>query len=157
MPRNPHALFRENIPAYALGALDASDSAALAIHLKSCASCRDELMAYQALSDGLLMAIPPQSPSGCLAKKYKDKIAKRSKSFQWALDMVIRSVRAGNWFRGVIAVECIYPPPDAIVPTSTSPAIESTTIRTNCHGFVVLSGYTDASDHFTKCDRNCPA
>jgi len=74
MPRNPHTLFRGNIPAYALGALDAGDSAALAAHLKSCASCRDELVAYQTLSDSLLMAIPLQNPPAALRKNLKTKL-----------------------------------------------------------------------------------
>ena len=86
MPRNPHMLFRENIPAYALGALDASDSAALAAHLKSCASCRDELVAYRALSDGLLMAIPPQAPPAALRKNLKTKLpsARKASNGIWA-------------------------------------------------------------------------
>jgi anti-sigma-K factor RskA len=80
MSRNPHALFRENIPAYALGALDANDSAALATHLKSCTSCRDELVAYQALGDGLLMAIPPQAPPVALRKNLKIKLPSARKA-----------------------------------------------------------------------------
>jgi anti-sigma-K factor RskA len=80
MPRNPHALFRENIPAYALGALDANDSAALAIHLKSCTSCRDELAAYQTLSDNLLMAIPPQTPPTSLRQRLKTKLPSARKA-----------------------------------------------------------------------------
>jgi anti-sigma-K factor RskA len=80
MPRNPHVLFRENIPAYALGALDANDSAALAIHLKSCTSCRDELAAYQTLSDNLLMAIPPQTPPTSLRQRLKTKLPSARKA-----------------------------------------------------------------------------
>jgi anti-sigma-K factor RskA len=80
MPRNPHTLFRGNISAYALGALDADDSAALAAHLKSCASCRDELVAYRALGDSLLMAIPPQAPSAELRKNLKTKLPSARKA-----------------------------------------------------------------------------
>jgi len=80
MPRNPHALFRENIPAYALGALDADDSVALATHLKTCALCRDELVAYQALSNGLLMAIPPQNPPASLRQRLKTKLPSARKA-----------------------------------------------------------------------------
>ena len=49
-----HVPFRENIPAYALGALDAEDVVPLEAHLRTCASCRDELAAYRATGDGLL-------------------------------------------------------------------------------------------------------
>jgi anti-sigma-K factor RskA len=80
MPRNQHILFRENIPAYALAALDANDSAALAIHLKSCASCRDELVAYQTLSNGLLTAIPPQAPPASLRKSLKTRLPSAQKA-----------------------------------------------------------------------------
>jgi len=61
-----HVPFRENIPAYALGALDAEEVAALEAHLRTCASCRDELAAYRATSESLLMAMPPQKPPAAL-------------------------------------------------------------------------------------------
>jgi anti-sigma-K factor RskA len=64
-----HVPFRENIPAYALGALEAEDVAALEAHLQTCASCRDELAAYRATSDNLLMALPPQNPSAALRQR----------------------------------------------------------------------------------------
>jgi anti-sigma-K factor RskA len=80
MPRNQHALFRENIPAYALGALDANDSIALVAHLKSCASCRDELAVYQTISDSLLMAIPLQDPPAALRQRLKTKLPSARKA-----------------------------------------------------------------------------
>jgi anti-sigma-K factor RskA len=97
MPRNPHTLFRENIPAYALGALDANDSVTLAAHLKSCASCRAELTAYQALSDGLLMAIPPQTPSAALRKNLKTKLpsARKASHGLWTWSFVQSALAIG--------------------------------------------------------------
>ena len=38
--------FLENIPAYALGALEGDEQLALQKHLETCASCRAELDAY---------------------------------------------------------------------------------------------------------------
>src|SRR5215216_5678094 len=64
-----HLPFLENIPAYALGALDAKDAAALEAHLQTCASCRDELAAYGLTSNNLLMSLPPQEPSVALRKR----------------------------------------------------------------------------------------
>lgn len=64
-----HVPFRENIPAYALGALDAEDAAALEVHLQRCESCRDQLAAYRATSDNLLMSLPSQNPSAALRKR----------------------------------------------------------------------------------------
>lgn len=75
-----HVPFRENIPAYALGALDAEDVAALDAHLQTCSSCRDELAAYRAASDGLLMALPPQKPSAALRQRLQSRLPSAQKA-----------------------------------------------------------------------------
>jgi anti-sigma-K factor RskA len=49
--------------------LDAKDAAALEAHLQACASCREELVAYRATSDKLLVSLPPQEPSAALRKQ----------------------------------------------------------------------------------------
>ena len=69
-----HLPFLENIPAYALGALDAKDAAALEAHLQTCASCRDELKAYRHTSDNLSMSVPPQEPSAALRKRLQSRL-----------------------------------------------------------------------------------
>jgi len=69
-----HLPFLENIPAYALGALDARDAAALEAHLQTCTSCRDELVAYRATSDKLLVNLPPQEPSAALRKRIQSRL-----------------------------------------------------------------------------------
>ncbi len=69
-----HVPFRENIPAYALGALDKEDAAALESHLRTCESCRDELDAYRATSDNLLMGFPPQNPSAALRRQLQRRL-----------------------------------------------------------------------------------
>ena len=53
-----HASFKENLPAYALGALDPDDTAALEIHLRTCEACRIELTGYAKVSRGLGAAMP---------------------------------------------------------------------------------------------------
>jgi len=75
-----HVPFRENIPAYALGALDAEDVAPLEAHLQICASCRDELAAYRATSDSLLMALPPQQPSAALRRRLQRRLPNAQKA-----------------------------------------------------------------------------
>jgi len=75
-----HVPFRENIPAYALGALDAEDVAALEAHLRTCESCRDELMAYRATSDSLLMTFPPQRPSTALRRRIQGRLPSAQKA-----------------------------------------------------------------------------
>jgi anti-sigma-K factor RskA len=69
-----HLPFLENIPAYALGALDAKDAIALEAHLQTCASCRDELGAYHATSDKLLVSLPPQEPSAALRRQIQRRL-----------------------------------------------------------------------------------
>jgi len=75
-----HVPFRENIPAYTLGALDAEDVAALEAHLRTCASCRNELAACRATSDGLLMTLPPQKPSAALRRRLQRRLPSAQKA-----------------------------------------------------------------------------
>ena len=68
------ASFRENIPAYALGALDADEAAALEAHLRTCDSCPTELADFRAISDALLMAIPPRRPPAALRQRLQARL-----------------------------------------------------------------------------------
>ena len=61
--------YRENIPAYALGALDVDEVRALEVHLKDCQDCQAELAEYQAVSEGLLLSFPPQAAPPGLRRK----------------------------------------------------------------------------------------
>jgi anti-sigma-K factor RskA len=74
MAHNQCASFRENIPAYALGALDADEAAALEAHLQTCDSCPAELAVYRAISDTLLTAVPPQRPPVELRKRLQGRL-----------------------------------------------------------------------------------
>lgn len=74
MTRDEHTPYLENIPAYAIGALDAEDVLALESHLQTCASCRTELAEYRALSESLLMAVPPKQPSAALRKRLQSRL-----------------------------------------------------------------------------------
>ncbi len=89
-----HLPFLENIPAYALGALDAKEVAALEAHLRTCESCRAELAAYRATSDKLLMSLPPQDPSAALRKRLQRQLPSGKKG--------VRAHR--NWSFGRVAV-----------------------------------------------------
>ena len=61
--------YRENLAAYALGALDAYELRALEAHLKSCQDCQAELADYQSVTTGLLESVPPQTPPTELRRK----------------------------------------------------------------------------------------
>jgi anti-sigma-K factor RskA len=71
-----HSTFQENIPAYALGALDADETAALEAHLRTCDRCRAELAGYRQVSQGLLAAVPPHQPPRELRNRLKETIAR---------------------------------------------------------------------------------
>jgi len=87
MAQGEHTPFFENIPAYAVGALDADEIAALEAHLERCASCRTELAEYRAMSESLLMAVPPKQPSAMLRRRLQSQLpGARKKSlpkFTW--------------------------------------------------------------------------
>ncbi len=84
-----HVPFRENIPAYAVGALDAEEAAALESHLRTCESCRDELDAYRATSNNLLMGFPPRNPSAALRRQLQKRLPVAQKAtrprLNWSL------------------------------------------------------------------------
>jgi anti-sigma-K factor RskA len=66
--------FIDDIPAYAIGALDPVDAAALQTHLKTCQICLAELAAYGAVSEALLMASPPQPPPAALRQRLQARL-----------------------------------------------------------------------------------
>jgi len=90
MAHDPCASFREDIPAYALGALDTAEALTLESHLHICDSCPNELAAYRAIGDALLLAPAAQPPSLALRKRLQGRLPgiqpRRSWSihFSWA-------------------------------------------------------------------------
>lgn len=92
MHQDEHSLLRENIPAYALGTLDAEDIAALEAHLQTCESCRTELAEYRLISDSLLTAIPPRQPSAALRKRLQSRLPSAQKQprprFTWSFSQL---------------------------------------------------------------------
>jgi anti-sigma-K factor RskA len=79
MAQDEHTPYIENIPAYAIGTLDADDVIALEKHLQNCASCRTELAEYRAMSYYLLIAIPPKQPSAALRKRLQSQLPSAQK------------------------------------------------------------------------------
>ena len=57
------------IPAFALGALDDDEAAAVAEHLMDCAACRAELVAYESVADLLSLAVPHSEVSPALKNR----------------------------------------------------------------------------------------
>ena len=89
MALDEHIPYREQLAAYALGALDADDVSALEAHLQTCDSCRAELAEYRPISDGLLAALPPRPPSAELRKRLQSRLTsaqgrKQQPRFTWS-------------------------------------------------------------------------
>src|SRR5512138_1679240 len=87
MAFDEHARLRENIPAYALGALDAEEARALEAHLQTCEACRAELAEYRLLGDNLVAALPPRQPSPALRRQLQSRLPSAQKKvrprFTW--------------------------------------------------------------------------
>jgi anti-sigma-K factor RskA len=87
-----HTPFIENLPAYALGALDAEDINALETHLRTCTSCRSELAGYRLVSESLLTAVPPKQPSAALRKRLQSRLPSAKKTFRprfaWSMNQI---------------------------------------------------------------------
>jgi anti-sigma-K factor RskA len=66
--------YRDNLAAYALGALDADELRALESHLADCQKCQSELADYQSIASGLLELIPPQAPPARLRSALIDRL-----------------------------------------------------------------------------------
>ena len=73
--------YRDDLAAYAFGALDKVDANALEKHLKKCPECRAELAAFTEISEGLLLATPPKSPPASLKRKIASQLPAPKKSF----------------------------------------------------------------------------
>ena len=80
MTHDEHAPHRENIPAYALGALDAEEIAALETHLETCVSCRADLAEYRLVGESLLTTVPPEQPRAALRKRLQNRLPGAQKS-----------------------------------------------------------------------------
>jgi anti-sigma-K factor RskA len=83
-----HVPFQENLPAYALGALDSAETAALEAHLQTCDTCRAELADYQRLGSGLLAALPPSAPRAAVKRNLQKRLAGQAPrvrpQFKWS-------------------------------------------------------------------------
>lgn len=62
------------IPEYALGSLEEEEARHVAEHLAGCSVCREEMAAYQKVTDQLLLAVPEQTPSGELKARLMERI-----------------------------------------------------------------------------------
>jgi anti-sigma-K factor RskA len=84
--------FIADIPAYAIGALDSGEIAALESHLLTCEVCQAELSTYAHLSEQLLLAVPPLQPSTKLRRKLQAHLPSTHKTsrpnFSWSFTQI---------------------------------------------------------------------
>jgi anti-sigma-K factor RskA len=100
--------FRELLPCYAIEALEPDQVRSLEQHLHTCANCRAELEQYRAIGDGLLYAIPCQSPpprvrAGLIARLAADRPQAAPRTglrwqhvWQWAIGLALAVLLAFN-------------------------------------------------------------
>lgn len=72
---------QDDIPAFALGALDREEALQVREHLARCPSCRAELAAYHAVVGLLCYAVAPQEPPAQLRERILTHIAVEIKSY----------------------------------------------------------------------------
>jgi anti-sigma-K factor RskA len=97
--------FRENLPAYALGALDTDEAAALEAHLQTCDSCPAELAAYRAISNVLLTAVPPQQPPAALRQRLQTRLPGAQKAHrQWRPAWSLPTWSLGQFALGAVVI-----------------------------------------------------
>jgi anti-sigma-K factor RskA len=79
------------LPALVLGALDDDERADVMAHVDLCPGCRQKLAEYQALSRGLLEAVPQRTPPAAIKQTLMARV--QPKAQPWPR-------RVANWLRG---------------------------------------------------------
>lgn len=80
MRNDTHAF--DLLPEYALGSLEENEARQVAEHLAGCSVCREEMAAYQRVTDQLLLAVPEQTPAGELKARLMERIQRLGKDAQ---------------------------------------------------------------------------
>jgi anti-sigma-K factor RskA len=71
---NPEKHYSEDLPAYAIGALDKDEIPELEAHLRSCVQCQNELAGFKQVEMGLLTAFPLRTPDPKLRSRIQSKL-----------------------------------------------------------------------------------
>src|SRR3990172_1268304 len=72
MLEDTHVL--DSLPAYALGCLDEDEDQLVSEHLASCYLCRTELDSFQAIADGLALAVPDATPPAGMKQRLVERV-----------------------------------------------------------------------------------
>ncbi len=87
--------FLEDIPAYAIGALDPADASVLEAHLKTCEICQAKLADYKTLNEKLLLATQPQRPPERLRRRLQGRLPGAQKPVRPRLAWSFNQVAVG--------------------------------------------------------------
>jgi anti-sigma-K factor RskA len=95
-----HLVYKENLAAYALDALDNADAYALEAHLRTCDSCRADLEAYRGVGANLLAALSPKAPPASLRRGLQNRVAAHQRRRSWGISWSFSQLAAA----GAVAV-----------------------------------------------------
>ena len=100
--------FRENVFAYALGALDADDVPALESHIQTCEDCKAELAEGESIRTGLLQSIPPKMPPSRLRRKLAAQLpSARKRNFRLFGEFSLQQIVAAVAIIGLLGLNLV--------------------------------------------------
>ncbi len=134
---------RELLPGFALGCLDPGDVKAVREHLASCDSCRQELAAFQEVSNQLALGVPQADPPPWLEARVMDRLPKARRPrprylrpvFAAAAAVLVTALVAGN----ILQAFKLIPPRGAGHPQGlVTVALAGTENASEAYGTMVL-------------------
>ena len=84
----------ELLPGYALDALEEEEARLVAVHLRTCAGCREELVLLRGVTDSLAAAVLPASPPAGLWRAVLDAVRPARAMQRWSLSPAWAAVAA---------------------------------------------------------------
>lgn len=133
----PH---RDSAGPWVLGALDASEQHAFAVHLEGCETCRRAVAELQPVADVLPMAAPQVVPSPELKDRIMSVVRSEAQLLQGAGPEADRVAQHGGWWRRVTAPLGRLRPLPAV-------ALACAVLAVGVAGGVLLSGGDDTTTH----------
>ncbi len=107
MHNQNHDTILELIPAYALGALDADETAVVTQHLESCALCQAELEAFTAVVDTLPLAAADNDPTPQLKEQLLARVQKTAPRQKPSIIQTVRTYFAGLRWQPALALAAL--------------------------------------------------
>jgi anti-sigma-K factor RskA len=74
-----HEHVMDFLPAYAVGSLEEEERGTVDRHLSACEACRTELLAFQAVTDQLALAVPLRTPPQALKNRVLEGVMSKSR------------------------------------------------------------------------------